>query len=94
MAGDESIVGPLPFMGTPNPPVFPFPNAIEPEKPPFKTIPVSPHMSTEIWQTSYYDATNSADMGVYKQLSDGPCDLKTGRLIDGEFGGAGPFKQV
>jgi hypothetical protein len=72
----------------------PFPNPVQPEQPPFNVIPPPPHISNELWQTSYYDATSDATMGVYVQLPDGPCHLETGKLVDGEFQSPGPWKQV
>lgn len=73
----------------------PFPEPVQPEQEPFKVIPAPPHISNEIWQTSYYDATSYAPMGAYKQLRAGPCDLETGRLIDGDWPSShGIWKQV
>lgn len=83
-----------PGLNTPGPNENPFPNPVKPEQPPFAVIPPPDHISIEIWQDSYYDASSSADMGIYRQLPDGPCDLKTGRLIDGEFTSTGPWMQV
>lgn len=72
----------------------PYPDAVEPERPPFKVIPAPPHMSNEIWQTSYYDATDNSPMGAYHQRPAGPCDIATGRLTDGDWPGSQIWKQV
>jgi hypothetical protein len=63
----------------------PFPDPVLPEQEPFKVIPAPPHVSNEVWQTSYYDATSHADMGAYVQRPGGPCNLETGKLTDGEW---------
>lgn len=72
----------------------PFPDPTYPESPPFATIPTAAHLSTEIWQTSYYDATSPAPMGAYVQLPSGPCDLVTGKLKGAEWEDSGAWKQV
>lgn len=80
----------------PNSPYLPspFPDPVQPEAPPFDVVPAPPHISNEIWQTSYYDATSDAPMGAFVQLPAGPCHLDTGRLTDGEWHTPGPWKQV
>lgn len=84
-----------PFLGEPRPAQFPFPDPVEPERDPFRVIPAPAHLSNEIWQTSYYDATSSAPMGVFIQRPAGPCDLATGRVVDGDWPkGPGPWQQV
>lgn len=72
----------------------PYPNAVQPEQPPFTVIPAPPHLSNEIWQTSNYDATSRAPMGEFVQRPAGPCRLDTGELIDGEWPESRIWKQV
>ena len=75
--------------------VPPFPDPTHPESPPFAVVPAPAHVSNEVWQTSYYDATSSAPMGAYVQRPAGPCDLVSGRLVDGEWPSPeGLWKQV
>jgi hypothetical protein len=86
----------LPFSYmTQGPEQFPFPDPVEPEQDPFRVIPAPGHMSNEIWQTSYYDATSHAPMGAFVQRPAGPCSLETGRLVDGDWPRDGsPWSQV
>jgi hypothetical protein len=72
----------------------PFPDPAQPEQPPFEVIPVAAHLSTEVWQTSFYDATSPAPMGAFTQRPSGPCDLVTGRLKGQEWHTSGTWKQV
>jgi hypothetical protein len=73
----------------------PFPDPVLPEQEPFQVIPAPPHVSNEIWQTSYYDASSHAPMGAFVQRRAGPCSLETGKLIDGDWpAGESPWKQV
>ena len=73
-----------------------FPDPTHPDELPFTHMNAPPHISSQIWQDSFYDASSSAPMGAFVQLPDGPCHLETGRLVDGEFpGGKGTlWKQV
>lgn len=72
----------------------PFPQPVQPEQDPFAAIPQPGHISSEAWQTSYYDATSSAPMGAFVQLGAGPCDVATGQLKDGDFPSTGLWQQV
>jgi hypothetical protein len=72
----------------------PFPDPTHPEQPPFKVMPPPPHMSVEVWQSSYYDATTNAPMGAYTQRPAGPCSLETGRLTTGDWPESRIWKQV
>ena len=73
----------------------PFPDPVMPERDPFRVIPAPAHLSNEIWQTSYYDATSAAPMGLWVQRAAGPCNMSTGRVIDGDWPhGGGPWQQV
>ena len=63
----------------------PFPDPVQPEALPFRVVKSPAHLSIEIWQSSYYDATSHAPMGAFTQRPAGPCDLVTGRLLDGEW---------
>jgi hypothetical protein len=72
----------------------PYPVPAQPEQDPFRVIPAPPHMSNELWQTSYYDATSYGPVSSYTQRPAGPCSLETGRLIDGDWPQSRIWKQV
>lgn len=71
-----------------------FPQPVQPEAEPFAVIEAPPHISNEIWQTSYYDASSHAAMGAFVQLPAGPCSIETGRLTDGDWPANPHWKQV
>jgi hypothetical protein len=78
-----------------SPPVpNPFPDPVQPDGPPFEKMEPPPHISFQIWQDSWYDASSHAPMGVWVQLGAGPCDPGTGRLNDGDWHKPGVWKQV
>ena len=72
----------------------PFPDPVQPEQDPFRVIAAPPHLSNEIWQTSYYDAASHGKMGAYEQRPAGPCSLESGRLTDGDWPSTRIWKQV
>lgn len=98
---ERGVAGEWPGLNTP---VFPgdlsefqpspYPNPVEPEKDPFVVIEAPPHVSNEIWQTSTYDATSSAPIGEYVQRPAGPCNIRTGRLIDRDWPANRIWRQV
>ena len=80
----------------PNSPTVPspFPDPVSPGSPPFEKMEPPDHISFQIWQDSWYDATSNAPMGAFVQRPAGPCYLETGKLTDGEWHEPGPWKQV
>lgn len=69
----------------------------DPGKPPFGHIPVPEHVSTGLWQQSWYDPTSDATVSNYTKLPSGPCDIATGRLTGEGFpdhSGSPGFGQV
>lgn len=70
------------------------PCATNPEEDPWSVIPQPDHISSEAWQTSYYNATSQAPMGAYVQRPSGPCDITTGQLTGAEFPNSGVWRQV
>jgi hypothetical protein len=72
-----------------------FPDPVHPEQEPFQSMPSPPHISFQIWQDSWYDASSHAPMGAFAQRPAGPCDIATGRLLDGDWpASGGPWEQV
>jgi hypothetical protein len=72
----------------------PYANASDPDGPPWAVIPVPEHVSTGLWQESYYDPTSTADASVFAKLPSGPCDLQTGRLAGDGFHAGHKFRQT
>lgn len=78
-----------------SPPVpNPFPDPVSPDAGPFEKMPPPDHISFQIWQDSWYDASSHAPMGIFTQRPAGACHLETGRLVDGEWPTSPPWKQV
>jgi hypothetical protein len=78
-----------------SPPVpDPFPDPVHPRDAPFESMPPPDHISFQIWQDSWYDASSHEPMGAFTQRPAGPCSIETGRLIDGDWHMGGPWKQV
>ena len=71
-----------------------FPDPVHPGEEPFEKMTPPDHISFQIWQDSWYDASSHAPMGAFTQRPAGPCDLVTGRLTDGDWPSGGPWKQV
>ena len=72
-----------------------FPEPVQRHAPPFSQVDPPDHISFQVWQDSYYDASSHAPMSAFTQRPAGPCHLDTGRLVDGDWPeGAGPWKQV
>lgn len=72
----------------------PFPDPVHPHEPPFIKVEPPPHITFQLWQDSYYDASNHDPMGAFTQRPAGPCDLQTGKLIDGDWPENQIWKQV
>lgn len=72
----------------------PWPAAAQPSQEPWAVIPVPEHVSTGLWQQSYYDPTSSEDAAVYTKRPSGPCDLETGKLLDTGFHPGHHWRQV
>ncbi len=73
----------------------PFPDPVHPDEPPFSRMEPPDHISFQVWQDSYYNATDSSPMGAFTQRPAGPCHLDTGKLVDGEWPvGESLWKQV
>lgn len=73
--------------------VTPFPDASDPAGEPWAVIPVPEHVSTGLWQESYYDPTSTADASVFRKLPSGTCDLQTGRVVS-DFHPGHKFRQT
>lgn len=57
----------------------------DPGEAPFGSIPVPDHVSTGLWQESWYDPTSDATVSNYVKLPSGPCSLETGQLTGEGF---------
>jgi hypothetical protein len=70
----------------------------DPDKSPFNSIPAPPHLSTGLWQQSWYDPTSQEAVSNYQKRPSGPCSLETGKLTGDGFpshsDGARGFGQV
>jgi hypothetical protein len=71
-----------------------FPDPVHPREEPFREMAAPDHISFQVWQDSWYDASSHAPMGAFTQRPAGPCDLATGRLTDGDWPAGGPWQQV
>lgn len=64
-----------------------------PEIDPFRTITAPPHVSSEIWQESYYDPRSQAPVSGFAKRPSGPVSLETGKII-GDFHQGHRWQQV
>lgn len=72
----------------------PFPDSPVPELPPFDSIPIPAHTSTNVYQASFYDPTRSEPLSLFVKRPSGPVSLATGKFTGEPFTGHTRWKQV